>query len=71
MQIAENLVSSGITTGDKFNSKITAFVKEKEFTKVIETGTYHGTGTTRAILDGLSGEFNFITIEVNRYLELS
>lgn len=63
MQIAEQLVASGKTSGGLFNKKLTEFVREHGFTKLIETGTYHGTGTTRAIIEGLKGEFTFITIE--------
>src|SRR5688572_695202 len=65
MQIAENLVKSGATTGKKFNEKLTEFVREKSFKKVIETGTLYGTGTTQAILNGLQGDYTFFSIEEN------
>lgn len=65
MLIAEDLFKGGISIGDKFNTKITEFVKEKSFKKLIETGTCFGTGSTRAILDGLTGEFDFYSIEAD------
>lgn len=65
MLIAENLVKSGAVSGDKFNEKLTELIKNSSITKVIETGTLYGTGTTRAILNGLSGEFDFFSIECN------
>lgn len=65
MQIAEDLVKTGATTGAKFNSKLTEFVAQHKFTKLIETGTMFGTGTTRAILNGLSGDYKFISIEAD------
>lgn len=65
MQIAEDLVKNGMTSGELFNRKLTQFVREMGFTKLIETGTYHGTGTTAAILQGLEGKFEFYSIEVN------
>lgn len=65
MQIAENLVRNGITSGDQFNHRLTELVLEHSFKRVIETGTYHGTGTTLAILEGLTEPFDFFSIEVN------
>lgn len=65
MLIAEDLVKNGMTSGDKFNRRLTTFVKDMGFKKIIETGTYHGTGTTKAILNGLSGKYEFYSIEVN------
>ena len=65
MQIAEELVRDGMTSGHEFAHKLTEFVYGHAFTKIIETGTYQGMGTTKAILNGLSGDYKFISIEVN------
>lgn len=66
MLIAENLVRDGVATGHLFNQKLTEFVREMGFTKLIEAGTYLGTGSTSAILRGLQGRvFDFITIEAD------
>lgn len=67
MQIAEDLVKAGATAGASFKREITQMIKTGGFTKVIETGTYHGTGTTRAVLQGFdkSKPFDFISIECN------
>jgi len=65
MQIAENIVRQGITTGAKFSTKLTQFIREMGFKSVIETGTYLGMGTSKAIIDGLTAPFQFISIEVN------
>lgn len=66
MLIAEDLVRDGKAAGNLFNQKIAEFVREKGFTKVIETGTYLGTGTTSAVLRGLKGRvFDFISIEAD------
>lgn len=67
MQIAEQLVKNGVTSSDAFNRTLTEFVRGRGITKVVETGTYKGTGTTTAIAEGMK-EFTaarMITIEVN------
>lgn len=65
MQIAETLIQKGMSCGEKFHDKLTDFVREHNFKKIIETGTYLGQGTTRAILNGLTGSFQFISIEAD------
>jgi hypothetical protein len=68
MQIAENLVKAGVTVSDSFKKELTKLIAEKGITKVIETGTYLGQGTTKAVLDGMMAHgkpFHFISIEVN------
>jgi hypothetical protein len=67
MLIAEDIVIGGVTVGKKFNDRLTQFIRENKFTKLIETGTYHGLGSTTAILNGLSGQFDFYSIEANPY----
>jgi len=44
---------------------LTELVRAKGMTRIIETGTYMGTGTTRAILRGYPGGRQFISIECN------
>ena len=68
MQIAEDLVRSGMSSGQEFNKALESLVASNGITKVIETGTYHGLGTTSAIIRGLQShgkEFKFFSIEVN------
>src|SRR5688572_12156199 len=68
MQIAEKILKSGVTTSKLFNDKLTELIASEGLTKVIETGTYHGTGTTKAVLDGMKGHgqpFEFYSIECN------
>jgi len=68
MRIAEDVVREGMTSSGAFNKALTALVANNRLTKIIETGTYLGTGTTKAILKGLQahGEpFKFFSIEVN------
>jgi hypothetical protein len=71
MQIAETLSKSGMSAGTAFMSALSDLVASKKLTRIIETGTYHGTGTTRAILDGVARHENrpvsFVSIEVNPY----
>lgn len=53
MQLAHKLCASGITGGSWLNDALRDLVASEGITRVIETGTYLGTGTTRAILDGM------------------
>jgi len=68
MQIAETLVKQGMTGDTRFNDELSSIVASKGLTKIIETGTYLGQGTTKAIIIGLSRVFHpydFYSIEVN------
>jgi hypothetical protein len=68
MRIAEDLVKDGATVSESFQKAITDIIAANGFTRIIETGTYHGTGTTRAVLEGLRRHgkpFEFYSIEVN------
>lgn len=71
MQIAETLLKSGITAGTAFMKALTNLVANEGLTRIIETGTNHGTGTTKAILDGIDqhglSPVSFVSIEVNPY----
>ena len=68
MRIAEDIKGYGMTCANDLEHGLTTLVAEETLTKVIETGTYLGVGTTKAILKGMrihGFEFDFISIEVN------
>ena len=69
MQIAEEIEKGGVTAGTAFKDAITYLVAKEGLSRIIETGTYHGTGTTDAIIKGIQahGQFPvaFVSIEVN------
>lgn len=68
MQIAEKIAGYGMTCDNELKAKITELITEHQITRVIETGTFQGLGTTRAVLDGFRShglEYQFISIEVN------
>lgn len=68
MRIAEEVVREGMTSSGAFNKALETIVANNGLTKIIETGTYLGEGTTRAILNGLQSHgkpFKFFSIEVN------
>lgn len=68
MRIAEDLVKSGVTISTGFGRALEALVANNKLTRIIETGTYHGTGTTQAIISGLEIhdlESEFYSIECN------
>jgi len=71
MQIAETLVKNGMSAGTAFMDELTRLVRDEKLTRIIETGTYLGLGTTTAILRGIDqhGErpVSFVSIEVNPY----
>ena len=68
MQIAETLVKQGMTGDTRFNDELSSIIQLRGLYRVIETGTFHGRGTTRAIITGLTKlfhPFEFYSIEVN------
>lgn len=68
MQIAEQIAPGGIVAGTEFMDAITDLVASGKLTRIIETGTYQGTGTTKAVIDGLMEHklpSIFISIECN------
>ena len=68
MLIAEEVCKNGMAATGEFLKHLTALIASNGITKVIETGTYLGTGSTKAIIDGLKMHkkpFHFISIEVN------
>ena len=71
MQIAEQVVKNGMSAGTAFMDELTRLVSTEGITRIIETGTYLGLGTTAAILKGIEGHQNrpvsFVSIEVNPY----
>lgn len=54
MQIAELLCRNGVSAGREFTDAITYLVSKFQITKVIETGTLFGLGTTAAVLEGFA-----------------
>lgn len=69
MQIAEQLVKNGMAAGSAFMDAITKIIADNKLTRIIETGTYLGTGTTQAVWRGLeqnkAEHKTFVSIEVN------
>ncbi len=68
MLIAEEVCKHGMSSTGEFASELSKLIADRGITKVIETGTYLGQGTTKAILSGLMAHgkpFHFISIEVN------
>ena len=56
--------------GKEFEKAIEKIIKERKPSRIIETGTYLGTGTTLIIakeLEKLNSYYQFFTIEVNPY----
>ncbi len=57
-----------MTSTSEFNHHLTTLIAHENITRVIETGTYLGNGTTKAVLKGfriLELDYDFISIEVN------
>lgn len=68
MLIAENIVKNGMAAGTAFMDALTDLVYVNRMSRIIETGTYLGTGTTAAVVKGIKAHGQravFITIEVN------
>ena len=68
MRVAAEVMEDGMSCKGELLTFLSDFIAENEITKVIETGTYMGTGSTMAIIEGLTRhgkEFEFHSIEVN------
>lgn len=68
MRIASEIPNYGMSCATDLQHNITDIIGQEVITKVIETGTYLGLGTTKAVLKGMKAhamEFQFISIEVN------
>lgn len=67
MLIAEQHVKNGAAAATAFCDQIKNLIINFGLTKIIETGSLHGTGTTRACVDALKqgDPFHFYSIEVN------
>lgn len=61
MQIAEKIIGATTQASTAFTDEIENLIKKKKLKKIIETGSYHGTGTTKAI----AGGEQVYSIEVN------
>lgn len=60
-----------MSAGTAFMDELTRLVRDEKITRIIETGTYLGLGTTTAILNGIDQHserpVSFVSIEVNPY----
>jgi hypothetical protein len=65
MRIAEEVVKQGMAAGTAFMDAITDLIWTNKLKKIIETGSYEGLGTTRAIRNGMTGGEEVYSIEVN------
>lgn len=68
MRIANTIPGYGMACSNDLKQNIADLIKEHTITKVIETGTYFGLGTTKAVLEGFKShgmEYDFVSIEVN------
>ena len=68
MRIAEDIQQDGMKATGELLKFMSDLIAKEKMTKVIETGTYLGTGSTMAIIEGLTRHglpFEFYTIEVN------
>ena len=65
MLIAEQIVKIGMSAGTAFTDFITNTIREYSLMKIIETGSYMGTGTTAAIRAGMPQGAAVYSIEVN------
>lgn len=67
MRIAEQVAKDGMKAGTAFMDFITDTIRDYSLTRIIETGSYMGTGTTAAIARGIEGmeSVEVYSIEVN------
>ena len=65
MRLAREISKGGMVAGDSFMSAITDLIRTEKLMNIIETGSYHGLGTTKAIRDGMSGGELVYSIEIN------
>lgn len=68
MLIAEEVAKHGMSVSGEFGKFLTHLVSSNGITKVIETGTYMGLGTTKSLIAGLQANkkpFHLISIEIN------
>lgn len=68
MKVASEVAKDGMSAKGEMLTFISDLIAKEGITKIIETGTYLGTGTTMAVVDGLTKhgkDFTFYSIEVN------
>ena len=53
--------------GPIFRESVEKLITEIKPTKIVETGTYLGTGTTKILVESLKNPYELFTIEVNPY----
>jgi cephalosporin hydroxylase len=72
MQIAQHIMPNGMSAKAEFCFAITELIKTYKLKNIVETGTYMGEGTTKAIADAMLGDEIVYSIEVNpRYYEIA
>lgn len=68
MIVASTIKNYGMSSNYDLMDYITTLIEDRQITQVIETGTYMGLGTTKAVIDGMlkhGMDYQFITMEVN------
>lgn len=68
MLLAKEIPNYGMKCSTELEHNIATLIAEENITRVVETGSYVGIGTTKAVLKGfrlLGLEYEFISIEVN------
>jgi len=68
MRLAKDIKGYKMTSTSEFNHNLTTLIAQETITRVIETGSYLGNGTTKAVLKGFKlhdFEYKFISLEVN------
>jgi hypothetical protein len=68
MRIAKDIKGYGMTCSTELQHNIATLIAEETITRVVETGSYLGLGTTKAVLKGMKlhgMDYEFISIEVN------
>jgi cephalosporin hydroxylase len=72
MQIAQHIMPNGMSAKAEFCFAITELIRNFRLKKIVETGSYMGEGTTKAIADAMLGDEMVYSIEVNpRYYEIA
>lgn len=65
MRLAREIEKNGMAAGDSFINAIHSLIRTKGLMNIIESGSYMGLGTTKAIKDAITGGELVYSIEVN------
>jgi hypothetical protein len=72
MQIAQQIMPNGMSAKGEFCFAITELIKTYRLKRIVETGSYMGEGTTKAIANAMIGDEMVYSIEVNpRFYEIA